>query len=205
MKRWMLISMMAVLTAAAIPAASRATVSISQQSYFFTMEVTRNVTAGTFVIGDFGLAPVLKPPAAPTFAVNDTARVSPKTAQSSTSSPLTAPFVGLIRPILFDLGSATLPAKAETIVLPQLADKVTMATPLQVTGYTCDLGSQAINDALALRRAEAVADMLRPHGYIVPVITGRGKCDYVSTDAAQRHLNRRVEINIASRPTWSPQ
>ena len=205
MKRWAVVNMIAVLTATAIPAAGRAAVSISQQTYFFTMAATRNVATRTFVIGDFGPGSMLRPPAVPTLAANDTARVSPKTAQSSTSSPLTAPFVGLIRPILFDLGSATLPAKAETIVLPQLADKVTMATPLQVTGYTCDLGSQAFNDALALRRAEAVADMLRPHGYTVPVVTGRGKCDYVSTDAEKRHLNRRVEINIAPRPTWSPQ
>jgi outer membrane protein OmpA-like peptidoglycan-associated protein len=68
------------------------------------------------------------------------------------------------------------------------------AAALKVTGYTDDLGSRAVNDELALRRAQAVASYLRELGIKGEDLSveGRGKCCY--TDPRRRSLNRRAEI-----------
>jgi outer membrane protein OmpA-like peptidoglycan-associated protein len=68
------------------------------------------------------------------------------------------------------------------------------ADALKVTGYTCDVGSQPVNDELALRRARAVASYLREVGIKGEDLSveGRGKCCY--TDPDRRSLNRRAEI-----------
>lgn len=182
----------AILAAIAFPAPGWSAVAIEQRGYFYAMDVTQGVAANTFVIGDFGPAPQLAPPAKSAAL----AGLAAETAQPS-SSPVVAPSAGLVPPILFPFASAVVPVEAEASVIPSLEKKVSPATPLRVTGYTCDLGSQKTNDALALRRARAVADMLAPYGYKVPEVTGKGKRDYVSTDPATRYLNRRVEINIA--------
>lgn len=183
----------AILATIAFPAPGWSAVAIEQRGYFYAMDVTQGVAANTFVIGDFGSAPQLAPPAKSAVL----AGLATETAQPS-SSPVVAPSAGLVPPILFPFASAVVPVEAEASVIPSLEKKVSPATPLKVTGYTCDLGSQKTNDALALRRARAVADMLAPYGYKVPEVTGKGKRDYVSTDPATRYLNRRVEINIAT-------
>lgn len=182
----------AILAAIAFPAPGWSAVAIEQRGYFYAMDVTQGVAANTFVIGDFGSAPQLAPPAKSAVL----AGLAAETAQPS-SSPVVAPSAGLVPPILFPFTSAVVPVEAEASVIPSLEKKVSPATPLKVTGYTCDLGSQKANDALALRRARAVADMLAPYGYKIPEIAGKGKQDYVSADPATRYLNRRVEINIA--------
>lgn len=192
--------MVIALAALTIPVAGFATVSVEQRGYFYAMDVPQGVATRTFVIGDFGPAMPLSPPAMPA----QRAELTPETAQPS-SSPVVAPSAGLVAPILFPLASAVVPVEAETSIIPSLEKKVTSSTPLRVTGYTCDLGSQKANDELALRRAKAVAGMLAPYGYKVPEVTGKGKRDYVSTDPATRYLNRRVEISIAPRPTRSEQ
>ena len=194
--------MIIALAAITIPAAGLAAVSVEQRGYFYAMEVTQGVATRTFVIGDFGPSLPLRPPAKALVAQNGMADSAISTAQPS-SSPVAAPSGGLVPPILFQLASATVPVEAEAVIIPRLEKEVVPSTPLQVTGFTCDLGPQKVNDDLALRRARAVADLLEPYGYSVPVVTGRGKRDYVSTDPAKRYLNRRVEISVASRPTRS--
>ncbi len=66
--------------------------------------------------------------------------------------------------------------------------------PLEVTGYTCDFGSQEVNDRLASERSQVVASFLAAHGISRKdlAVKGRGKCCYSSPD--DRPLNRRVEI-----------
>ncbi|MDP2104251.1 MAG: OmpA family protein [Candidatus Gracilibacteria bacterium] len=202
MKTWIFVSMIIALAAITIPAAGLAAVSVEQRGYFYAMDVTQGVANHTFVIGDFGPSLPLRPPTKNMMAKNVMADLAVSTAQPS-PSPLAAPSGGLVPPILFQLASATVPVEAEAAIIPRLEKEVVATTPLQVTGYSCDLGSQKTNDDLALRRARAVADLLEPHGYSVPVVTGKGKRDYVSTDPAKRYLNRRVEISVASRPTRS--
>ena len=67
------------------------------------------------------------------------------------------------------------------------------ARALNITGYTCDLGSQTVNDELALRRAKTVASYLRELGIKSEDLSveGRGKCCY--TDPDRRSSNRRGE------------
>lgn len=66
---------------------------------------------------------------------------------------------------------------------------------MEVTGYTCDLGSQAYNDGLAIKRAEAVSEILASAGMAREKmrITGKGKCCYAGKG---RELDRRVEITV---------
>ena len=203
MKTWIFVSMIIALAMVTIPTAGLAAVEIEQRVYFYAMDVTRGVATRTFVIGDFGPSESLRSPKA-MVAASSKAELAIRTAKPS-SSPMAAPSGGLVPPILFQLASATVPVEAEAVIIPRLQKKVAQSTPLQVTGYTCDLGPQKANDDLALHRARAVADLLTPYGYAVPVVTGKGKQDYVSTDPAKRHLNRRVEISIAPRPTRSEQ
>jgi outer membrane protein OmpA-like peptidoglycan-associated protein len=64
---------------------------------------------------------------------------------------------------------------------------------LVVKGFTCDLGPKKANDRLALARSKAVAKILEGYGIRSVMVSGEGKCCYVSDD---RQLNRRVEIRI---------
>lgn len=204
MKTWISISMIIALTMIKIPAAGLASVAIEQRGYFYAMDVTRGVAVNTFVIGDFGSLQPLRPPMKAVVDATGKAKLAISTTQPP-SSPVVASSGGLVSPILFQLASAIVPVEAEAAIIPRLEKEVVPSTPLQVTGYTCDLGPQKANDDLALRRAKAVADLLKPYGYAVPIITGKGKRDYVSTDPATRYLNRRVEISVAPRPTRSEQ
>jgi len=202
MKIWIFLSTIVALVAITIPVAGLAAVSVEQRGYFYAMDVTQGVASRTFVIGDFGPSLPIRPPAKNMMAENGKAEAKISTAQPS-SSPVAAPSGGLVPPILFQLASATVPVEAEAVIIPRLEKEIAATTPLQVTGFTCDLGPQNVNDDLALRRARAVADLLEPYGYSVPVVTGKGKRDYVSTDPAKRYLNRRVEISVAPRSTRS--
>ena len=63
--------------------------------------------------------------------------------------------------------------------------------PVNITGYTDDIGTHAYNMRLSLERAEAVARFLRRMGIIPAAITGKGECCPVSHI---KKLNRMVEI-----------
>ncbi len=70
-----------------------------------------------------------------------------------------------------------------------------------IQGYTDSLGTSAVNDALSLRRAEAVRDFLAEQG-VAPErmrAEGLGAKRPVATNstADERALNRRIEIVIA--------
>jgi outer membrane protein OmpA-like peptidoglycan-associated protein len=70
---------------------------------------------------------------------------------------------------------------------------------LSVMGYTCDLGSKARNDVLAMKRAEAVAAYLRKSGLHALRVSGTGKCCYATKNLRKPYLNRRVEVTISKR------
>jgi outer membrane protein OmpA-like peptidoglycan-associated protein len=78
---------------------------------------------------------------------------------------------------------------------------------LVVVGHTDDIGPQAYNDSLALKRAENVASVLRELG-VRPVHTeAEGKCCYVADNETPqgRALNRRAEIRLFVNPKESTQ
>jgi outer membrane protein OmpA-like peptidoglycan-associated protein len=71
------------------------------------------------------------------------------------------------------------------------------APEITLIGHTDRSGSAAINDALSLKRAQAVRELIRQSGVTtdnVPV-HGRGSREPIAS-GAQEGLNRRVEIHV---------
>jgi len=101
--------------------------------------------------------------------------------------------------VLFGLDSSALtePEKARLSSFVENLGAETKAGDLSVTGYTCDLGSKAHNDVLAIKRGEAVAAYLRESGLHAMRVTGTGKCSYATKDPGRRYLNRRVEVTTS--------
>jgi len=101
--------------------------------------------------------------------------------------------------VLFDFDRSTLRPEADAILQPALemlrADP-TMA--IEIEGHTDWIGSDAYNDGLSQRRAQAVVEWLVAHGIDRQRISavGRGESEPVATNrtAAGRQLNRRVEV-----------
>jgi outer membrane protein OmpA-like peptidoglycan-associated protein len=103
--------------------------------------------------------------------------------------------------VLFGLDSSAISneEKAKLSSFVKGLDTGTKAINLFVTGYTCDLGSKAHNDVLAMNRAQAIEAYLRKAGLRAIWVTGTGKCCYVTNDPSKRYLNRRVEATIKKR------
>ena len=103
--------------------------------------------------------------------------------------------------VLFGLDSSAL-SDAERARLSSFVQSLSSETKggdFFVTGYTCDLGSKVHNDALAIKRAEAVEAYLRKAGLHAIWVTGTGKCCYATKDPNKRYLNRRVEVTISKK------
>jgi len=101
--------------------------------------------------------------------------------------------------VLFDTGQATLKPGAG-LSLDRLATfmKSRPQTKIVIEGHTDSVGSDAYNDVLSQRRADAVANALLSRGVPGEDIRaiGRGKGYPVATNDTQagRQQNRRVEI-----------
>lgn len=101
--------------------------------------------------------------------------------------------------VLFDFDRETLRPEASRILEPLLA--MLQADPgmsIDIEGHTDWIGSDAYNQDLSQRRAQAVVNWLVAHGIARERISavGRGESEPVATNetAAGRQLNRRVEI-----------
>lgn len=94
----------------------------------------------------------------------------------------------------FDFNSAILKDEEKSKIKGSFSE-ILSAGEINLTGYTCNIGTKAYNDHLALRRAHSVADYLESLGVSRKKISvdGKGKCCYISTN---RKLNRRVEITL---------
>ena len=110
--------------------------------------------------------------------------------------------VKLKEDLLFEVGSDVLKPGAID-ELSSLAD-VLVKYPqdrIQVMGFTDSTGSQAFNEQLSQRRAEAVRKILLSHGLseAQAVAIGMGEESPVASNAtaAGRSKNRRVELHIA--------
>jgi outer membrane protein OmpA-like peptidoglycan-associated protein len=138
---------------------------IRQEEFRYAMNLAQDIACITFVITD---------------------RPNPgRLAAAGCQSPV----------IHFPLGSADLdPAEADTLIAGLRACGITKSTPLVVTGHTCSLGLENFNQNLSLKRARAVAGLLRDSGFTVEKVAGKGSMAPVTTDPQQLYLNRRVEI-----------
>ncbi len=105
--------------------------------------------------------------------------------------------------VLFGLNSAALTREEEKKLSAFIDTALEERKKRQVTvhGYTCDLGSAALNERLAQRRAETVASFLTARGLVPTTVTGSGRCCYVTNDRTHRYLNRRVHITLTGEPS----
>ena len=103
----------------------------------------------------------------------------------------------------FDLGKST-PNKRGMEALQDalmLSHKYGEYSVIRIEGYTDDLGGIEVNQRLARRRAEFVADWLKRHGVMNPIrIKSQGKCCYVAPNDSDmgRAENRRAEIHFST-------
>ena len=109
---------------------------IRQQEFTFDMAITKNMESESFII-----------------------------AEGSTSLTQLSESCQMLM-IHFQKESATLPPKAAQEIIAKIRKNgVLPNTPLRVTGYTCELGIDKLNQALSQKRARTVAEILRGHGY----------------------------------------
>lgn len=109
--------------------------------------------------------------------------------------------------IQFDLNSATLTAEAKK-QLAAWAPVMRSSLQVQVTGFTDNLGNQALNtrlaDARALNVLLSVREQLSVDGKSPSIsATGRPLCCYVADNRteSQRQPNRRAEVRITVQDT----
>jgi outer membrane protein OmpA-like peptidoglycan-associated protein len=101
----------------------------------------------------------------------------------------------------FKVGSAKLSAKAQQALdnlVPQLQENKTWS--VKVFGHTDNTGSDKVNDALSVKRAESVKKYLSKKGIEAERISVKGmgssKPVVCNDDANNRAKNRRVEVII---------
>ena len=63
---------------------------------------------------------------------------------------------------------------------------------LRVIGFADTIGAEEYNQKLSLKRAEAVAEILRANGAEVEAVIGQGESSEYST----KYLNRRAVIEV---------
>jgi outer membrane protein OmpA-like peptidoglycan-associated protein len=113
--------------------------------------------------------------------------------------------ISLDTDVLFRLDSAELTAGAARSIAAAVADvRGAGAGPLTVTGHTDSTGGTGHNQALSMRRAQAVTGALRkalPEGEWPKTIVAKGESQpAVANDSdAHRALNRRVTITYQAR------
>lgn len=164
---------------------------IRQEAYAYRMSLTKDISTETFVI----TTPRVKP-SATTSSMESSQTTSSQNSQTSQRSSQILP-AGNLLSIQFDLDSAKLASGTAVAALDTFSKlNIKKSTPLVVTGFTCELGTDEINQNLSKQRAETVASLLRDNGYTVQAVKSKGAAEPVTTDPEQLYLNRRVEIEI---------
>jgi outer membrane protein OmpA-like peptidoglycan-associated protein len=155
------------LTALLLPSLELKAIEIRQELYEFQSNITRKVTCITFVITD---APAMK--------------------RSSTQ-------IYHLPGVHFELGSAALsPKDMQTLLDSMRRYGITPDTPLFITGYSCELGSEQYNLMLSMQRAVTVVNFLKSQGFTVFALQAKGEADPIATNPEELFKNRRVEIRI---------
>lgn len=102
--------------------------------------------------------------------------------------------------VLFTLNSSEVDSSAKALVseFAKAYCSTDKSALIEVDGYTCDLGTDVLNNALSVRRSSAVKNILVDAG--VPsekiIIKGYGKSMYGKLGLEGREANRRVNILI---------
>lgn len=179
--------------------------SVLQKSYAYRYESARDMTDDRqFVVCEnrlrTPLVPELSPPPIAVRFGTDPAKPleSPKETQvAEASSSLPDPKTTLEKIIHFAFDSSKVRDRQGVTLLARSLKSDPALIGVRVVGFTCDLGSKSHNDRLALRRAEAVAQILGDEGFKIVEIAGEGKCCYVP---GERRHSRRAEISLLRSP-----
>lgn len=108
----------------------------------------------------------------------------------------------------FALGQSALTGAHKSQLRAALSD-LRRSTRIRIAGRTDDLGSEALNQSLALARGLAVRDFLLSIDPQLPArisIDARGRCCYVADNDSEqsRSRNRRVELAYGGAPVAAP-
>lgn len=102
----------------------------------------------------------------------------------------------------FDSAKLTPQAQAELDRIAAVVRKQGREGNIQITGHTCDIGSDKVNDRLSLQRAESVRNYLVSTGAVTAdatLVAGKGKREQkFAATAETRAKNRRVELEFFS-------
>lgn len=178
---------------------------VLQKSYTYRYESTRDAADNRqFIIcanqPQTPLVPELSPPPIAVRFGTDPAKPSesPQETQIAETSPaLPVPKITLEKTIHFAFDSSRVRDRQGVTLLAHALKSDPALIGVRVVGFTCDLGSKTHNDHLALRRAEAVADILGEEGFKIVEIAGEGKCCYAP---GERRNSRRAEISVLRSP-----
>jgi len=178
---------------------------VLQKSYGYRYESARGTTnCCQFVICEnqprASMVPELSPPSIALKFGSDPASAPepPKETQGIRKvSALPVPEISLAKTIHFAFDSSEVRNRQGLSLLAHALKCDPALIGVRIDGFTCDLGSKAYNDRLALRRAEAVAEILGDEGFKVVEIAGEGKCRYVQ---GERKRSRRAEISVLRSP-----
>lgn len=193
----MLFKTSAVVLALLIPMTCAAA-GIKQRSFSYSYDVAKSTEGDVFVVcvdcKDDSLSIVPEP-------VKLALRMSTeeplakleqrKIEETSAAKPATA-LSGLIATVHFDFDRSLL-AKDEEVALDQLSRQIPSDNRVDITGFSCSIGSDVYNNGLSYNRAKSVAAYLMAKGVSIGKIEGKGKCCPVSD---HKNLNRRVEVEI---------
>lgn len=105
------------------------------------------------------------------------------------------------RTVHFQFGKAVPTSQGLKAIL-DLSVVAKAATRIELDGRTDDIGSKAVNDRLARKRAEHVRDWLLREGVKAPIaLTAEGACCFADNDKTEsaRQRNRRVEVRLVHR------
>ncbi|QDQ28535.1 tandem-95 repeat protein [Chitinimonas arctica] len=129
---------------------------------------------------------------------------APKVIPARTEHKLVKTTASMRSDAFFLLGSTTLTdvARSELDKVAALLKNGGREGNIHIVGHTCDLGSDAVNMKLSIKRAEAVREYLLANGAVpadVVVLEGKGEREpKYPAEAATREKNRRVELEFVS-------
>lgn len=105
------------------------------------------------------------------------------------------------RTVHFQFGKAV-PTPQGLKAILDLSAVAKTVTRIELDGRTDDIGSKAVNDRLARKRAEHVRDWLLREGVKAPIVlSAEGGCCFADSDKTEsaRQRNRRVEVRLVHR------
>lgn len=200
-----MVRIMCAMTAALLLSIQCHAATVLQKGYSYSYEFARDTTDNRqFVIcanrSRTTLVPELSPPPIAVRFTSDSEKPSappeePRAAETAPARPVSE--TTLVKTIHFALDSSEVRDRSALALLARSLKSDPALIGVRVKGFTCDLGSKSYNDRLALRRAEAVVEVLGEEGFRVVEIGGEGKCCYAP---GEKRNSRRAEITVLHRP-----